>query len=332
MRPVYHISGSICQKCAEINRHNKKRNTTEEFIEKAKKVHGDKYDYSKVEYINSQTKVCIICPEHGEFWQKPNGHLNGMGCDKCGGTKTLTTEDFIEKSIKVHGDKYDYSKVEYINYQTKVCIICPEHGEFWQTPHLHLRGTECPKCFKNGRNIPYTTEEFIKKAKEVHGNKYDYSKTVYNRCKNKIIITCPKHGEFEQKAYLHISGRGCPICKESNMEKKCRKFLVENKIRFKSQHTFYWLQYKSHLYLDFYLPDYNIAIECQGEQHFKPVGFGSKSNDIINENFIKTQKRDKLKRDLCEKHGIKIIYINFDEDINKILKEFLCNNQLENKY
>lgn len=105
---------------------------------KAKAIHGNKYDYSKVNYVNTKEKVCIICPTHGEFWQRPNGHLNGLGCDKCGKTYSYTTEEFIEKAKQIHGNKYDYSKVKYINAQTKVCIICPIHGEFWQTPYKHL--------------------------------------------------------------------------------------------------------------------------------------------------------------------------------------------------
>lgn len=121
--------------------------TTEEFIEKAKKIHGDKYDYSKVVYKNKNTKVCIICPIHGEFWMKPDKHINAkQGCPKCSKSYKMNTKSFIEKAIKVHGNKYNYGKVEYINSETKVCITCPEHGEFWQTPHNHLNGKGCRKC------------------------------------------------------------------------------------------------------------------------------------------------------------------------------------------
>ena len=186
--PHNHLIGAGCPKCKNEYISKKYSDTTETFIEKARKVHGDKYDYSKVNYINSQTKVCIICPEHGEFWQRPNNHLNGWGCSKCSNEKThekqrLTTEEFIEHAIEVHGKKYDYSKVNYINNQSKVCIICHEkdeygieHGEFWQTPNNHLNGNECPRCRKKYK---YTTEEFIQKAKLIHGDKYDYSKVEY---------------------------------------------------------------------------------------------------------------------------------------------------------
>ena len=131
----------------------RKRMTAEEFIEKAKAVHGDKYDYSKVNYVDAITKVCIICPEHGEFWQTPNMHINDKnGCKLCGiknrsNKRKKTTEQFIEKARKIHGNKYDYSKVNYVNSQEKVGIMCPKHGEFWQNPRKHLSGCGCSKCY-----------------------------------------------------------------------------------------------------------------------------------------------------------------------------------------
>jgi len=120
--------------------------TTEEFIAKAKAVHGDRYDYSKVEYAGNKGKVCIICREHGEFWQEARMHLSGCGCPICAGRKKLRTSDFVKKARSVHGDKYDYSKAEYKGNTEKVCIICPEHGEFWQSAANHLNGRGCPKC------------------------------------------------------------------------------------------------------------------------------------------------------------------------------------------
>lgn len=192
--------------------------TKDEFIEKARKVHGDKYDYSKVEYKNSREKVCIICPEHGEFYQNSAGHLTGYGCPKCGNTR-LTVEEFIKRSKKVHGDKYDYSKVEYKNSSTKVCIICKEegHGEFFQIPNDHLRGIGCPRC---GGKAKLTTVEFIKRAKEIHGNRYDYSKVEYKNSTTKICIICPKHGEFFQAPRDHLQSKGCFSCAGKDIDTK----------------------------------------------------------------------------------------------------------------
>lgn len=137
----------------------RKRLTTQEFIERANKVHNGKYDYSKVEYINATIKVYIICPTHGEFTQMPCSHLQGQGCPKCGVDKVISqkrfsVEDFINKANNTHHFKYEYSKVEYVNSDTKVCIICPEHGEFWQRPADHIRGIGCAKCSSSIRKKP----------------------------------------------------------------------------------------------------------------------------------------------------------------------------------
>jgi len=142
--PDSHLRGQGCPKCAIQKQIERQSSNTEEFIEKAKQVHGDIYNYSKVEYINNREKVCIICPIHGEFLQTPSKHLSG-GCQKCGFVKSAnsfrnTTENFIEKAKKTHGDKYNYEKVHYINLKEKVCIICPIHGEFEQIPISHLKG------------------------------------------------------------------------------------------------------------------------------------------------------------------------------------------------
>lgn len=124
-----------------------KKLTIEEFTRRAREIHGDCYDYSKVEYKGNKVKVCIICPIHGEFWQKPNDHLMGHGCPECSGKNQKDTERFIQDARKVHGDRYDYSKVDYKNSKTKICIICPIHGEFWQSPNVHLKGSGCRKCY-----------------------------------------------------------------------------------------------------------------------------------------------------------------------------------------
>ena len=125
--------------------------TCEDFKERATKIHGNRYDYSKVDYVNSGTKVCVICPIHGDFYQKANDHLRGCGCKKCGYEKIgnklqLSTNEFVEKAQLVHGDKYDYSKVIYTKTKENVVIICPIHGEFLQKPNDHLSGCGCPKC------------------------------------------------------------------------------------------------------------------------------------------------------------------------------------------
>lgn len=218
MQPNNHLSGQGCKKCGIEKRQNEKRLPTEEFIKKAKEKHGNKYDYSKAEYVNCDTKVCIICPEHGEFWQTPYHHVNeGCTCPKCAKNSTYTTEEYVEAAKKVHGDKYDYSRAEYINSGTKICIICPKHGEFWIRPVDHLRGRGCPKCVGKHK----TTESFIEELKEIHGDKYDYSKVVYTGAFKPVRLICPKHGEFISNAHELLQGNGCPKCgREITSEKQ----------------------------------------------------------------------------------------------------------------
>jgi len=145
--PNSHLKGQGCKKCAIIKNNDKQRSTKGEFIKKAISVHGDKYDYSLVDYVNIRTKVKIICPEHGIFEQQPHSHLKCSGCSKCAIIKIRsTTQQFIEKAIGIHNNKYDYSLVDYKNTRTKVKIICPVHGIFEQTPHNHLSGQGCNKC------------------------------------------------------------------------------------------------------------------------------------------------------------------------------------------
>ena len=291
-----------------------KRLTKDEFIKKAKEIHKGKYNYSKVDYVNNKTKVCIICPIHGEFWQTPHRHMEGDGCVKCSGLKKLTTDEFINESIKIHGNKYNYSNVKYINNRTKVCIICPIHGEFWQSPKAHLKGNNCPKC--SHQSYKNTKEEFIKKAQKIHGDKYDYSKVEYVNNHTPICIICPEHGEFWQTPNAHLSGKnGCPICFESHLEKEVDLLLNNNNIAFEREKKFEWLFNKNEkkLKLDFYLPDLNIAIECQGLQHYILVPhMGGKKG------LEKRKENDLIKREKCYEHNIPIIYYGKKEKIKNI--------------
>ena len=192
------------------------KNKKEIFIEKANKRHNGKYAYDKVEYINSMTKVCIICPEHGEFWQTPAAHVRGRGCPICSnskkGKRSVTTKSLIEKFNIVHNGKYSYKKTEYVNANTKICVTCQTHGDFYILPFNHLNGQGCPKC--KGRNL--TQDELICKFKEIHGDKYDYSKVHFTKIKEKVCIICPEHGEFWQTPQKHISGQGCTKCAYEN--------------------------------------------------------------------------------------------------------------------
>jgi desulfoferrodoxin (superoxide reductase-like protein) len=200
--PRGHLSGKGCHSCGHNNY------TTAEWIIKAKVVHGDRYDYSLVDYKTNKIKVIIICNTHGEFKQEPNNHLRSVGCPSCG-NNTYTTAQFIIEAKVVHSDKYDYSLVNYTNCETKVIIICNTHGEFKQIPRSHLKGYGCIKC---GGKYNYNTAEWIIEAKGVHSDRYDYSLVDYKTNNIKVIIICNTHGEFKQIPRSHLSGVGCSKC------------------------------------------------------------------------------------------------------------------------
>jgi hypothetical protein len=189
------------------------------FISKARLVHGDKYDYSMVNYVRAIKKVIIICKDHGEFTQQPNNHLTGNGCRKCSiiasaEQRVNDVSYFIDKSNRLHKNKFDYSLVVRGGNDIPVKIICPEHGVFEQAPKHHLLGKGCMKCgrFSCKNKQRSNIDKWILRAKNTHGDRYDYSKSVYVQKGVKINIVCKIHGLFSQYANNHLNGNGCPVC------------------------------------------------------------------------------------------------------------------------
>ncbi len=313
-----HMRGSGCKHCA------RQKCDTATFIDQANKIHNGKYGYSKTNFTHGKDKVIISCRLHGEFEQTARLHLKGQGCSICGGSKRLTTSDFIMKAKVVHGDTYNYSLVEYNNSKAKVKIVCHKHGIFLQTPDTHTNHKQgCPKCAGVGR----TTEDFIVDASEKHDNKYDYSNTVFEKYNKKVAINCPIHGEFQQKPFIHLMGSGCQKCSESKGERKIASFLRRSSIAFESQKTF--SDCKSDktgrlLRFDFYLPKYNVCIEYDGEYHYEPWRlYFDKS--VANEKFHEMQHRDALKTNYCKDNGIQLLRIPHFEmnQIDKIIGSYL---------
>lgn len=336
-RPSDHLKGHGCKWCN--NSQDYKKIGTKRFIERARKVHGNKYDYSKVEYVNINTLVTIICKKHGEFKQRPGDHTKkGYGCPYCanelrGSDRKLTTEEFIEKAKAVHGNFYNYSKVKYVNSKTKVVIICPKHGAFEQSPNAHLHGYGCIECGfeRTANDSRLTKEEFISKARLIHSNKYDYSKVKYVRNDVKVIITCPKHGDFEQKPMSHLVGQGCKHCRETKGEKLVEKYLQDHCLEYSAEkivRSQFSPNKRKFFKVDFYLPQKNVIIEYNGIQHYIPIpAMGG------DERFIHRQIRDSALKRHCEAMGIGLIVIPYFEieNIDEILHTELNNYNWQQK-
>ena len=291
----------ICSKYSHIKNPIHVIFSTEDFINKARSVHGDKYNYSKVEYTNNRNKVTIICPIHGEFQQTPYSHLEGHGCFPCSRNRAndmmrYSTEDFINKARNIHGDRYDYSKVEYVTFNKNITIICKEHGEFEQTPYSHLKSNGCNKCtFRDlGISQRSNTEDFIQKAREIHGDKYDYSLVDYTKNDSKVTIICPIHGEFQQTPKLHIQGSICYKCtyNASKMEIEFGDFIksfYSGEVITNSRSIIYPYE------LDIFLPEFNLGIEINGSYWHSEK--------------FKEKKAHLNKYNLCKEKGIRLISI-----------------------
>jgi very-short-patch-repair endonuclease len=295
--PANHIAGKGCKFCA-----NNQLITTNEFIEKAKKVHGSKYDYTKTAYKGAHSAIEIICNIHGKFNQTPHAHLNRKaGCKQCG-TQSMkkiqskTQNAFLSEAKIIHNNKYDYSKVVYNNRNRKISIICKKHGEFLQAPYHHLLGTGCPKC---SGTMKHTLEEFLNMAKEVHGDKYSYKSSKYIGMEYPIKIRCTIHGYFNQRPLNHIHlKRGCPKCSKKS-EGRIAEFLFKKSIVYR-EHAI------SNKFFDFYLPEYNLLIERDGEQHYRDQQINS-AKLLVSEQ----QENDKLKTKLAKDAGFKIARIPY---------------------
>ena len=280
--------------------------TREEFISKSVKVHGYRYDYSKVEYKNNKTKVCIICPKHGEFWQIPTHHLSGHGCKRCASEqlwqssrRKITFNEFKMKIVSKFGDIYDFSKSKFTGMHG--IIEVGHNGKFFKTTPSKLLSSSKPIKHSFVEN----KDDFVNKANKMYSNKYDYSKVEYKNSHTKVCIICPKHGEFWQTPNEHLSGHQCSKCNNSKMQDRVRKLLNEHNIEYIEEYSPDFLNEKfSHQRYDFYLPKVNLVIECQGRQHFTPYSvFGGEQ--ALEECII----RDTKKYEKTKENGISILYL-----------------------
>lgn len=309
VKPCYFLRSKYgCPKCGP-------NVTKDEFVKKSKAVHGSEYDYSRVIYVNTTTPVEIVCRAHGSFWQEPYSHYSkATSCPQCAREKDrLTTESFIRKSEAIHFGKYDYKEVVYETNLSPVTIGCPVHGKFVQVARSHLAGNGCKKCYiestRSGK------DKFIRDAREVHGEKYDYHKVVYKNNKTPVVIICPEHGQFKKNPNAHVSSKsGCPACIESKGEKTLRVFFEKHGLSYIREYKI-----RPHLYrYDFYLPDFGILIEYNGQQHYKPIDvFGGEDG------FRKTLERDKEKRIIAKNNGYPLITLTYKHSGENALERYL---------
>lgn len=305
--PTKHLMGRSPEKWIKLK-------SNKEYIEEARKVWGYKYDYSLVDYKGSHEEI-LIKYKNRIYKQKAVQHLLGYKCER---DTIKNQDDFIKKCIEKHGDKYDYSLVEYKSINKKIKILY--NGIIYEQKagaHLYSNGLVENVIKKR------TIEEFIEMANYIHNYKYSYDKSIYVNNSTKLIITCPKHGDFEQIPRSHLKGFGCNNCSESKGEKKIVKYLTQHNIEFIRQKKFDGcVGIKHKLPFDFYIPKIRTVIEFDGIQHFQPISYFGGI-----EAYERLKINDKIKNDYCEENYINLIRIRYDQidDIYHILYDNLKN-------
>jgi len=341
----------------EYMHHVKSHYTPQEFINKLEAIFGNKYDYTLTDYQSCRTKVSLRCKKHDRIFKLlPQTLLHGVGCPICETEEKQTmrmnianalkyreefrkrqlekkeiskqvlvdkpsgiaygVDEFLRLAKLIHGDDFDYKyiKEDFKNLNTDVRIICKKHNFiFSQKPVKHLKGQGCPRCIGRHRD----TASFIKEVKEIYGDYYDYSNTVFKGTTTHVIVKCKYHDSFKITPIEHLRGKGCPNCYTSLMELSLYHYLLNNlDTDVIHQQQFSWLKTTRTMPLDLYIPEYNIAIECQGEQHFSPQkGFGGSAA------YKHQCEKDKLKFNLCKDHGITLIY--YSRTTYKVPKNYL---------
>lgn len=307
---------------------------TIQFIMKANKVHNHKYDYTCSEYVKDSETIAIRCLSHGIFYQKVNGHLSGNGCPQCGIitnslNQTHTSDKFIDKAILVHGDRYDYDKVDYIDDSSNVTIVCRIHGDFVQKANNHLNGANCPNCANEIRilKLTDTKQDFVNKSRQKHGKKYLYSSSVYIDNNTRVEIICKIHGSFWLTPRRHKEGVGCPECTQPNIRHSkghiwitdfCKSLNWEYQEEWSgnSQSKCINPSTRRPLFFDIYVPHLNLVIEFHHRQHYSCDNWFhqqvAKANNIsIEEAYENYIARDEYKQQWALENGLQYLEIPY---------------------
>jgi hypothetical protein len=328
--PIYHLQGHGCIPCGNVTRGLSHRGTTESFIQKAREIHGNQYDYSKVSYIVAKKEVTLICKLHGEFIQTPDSHLSGKGCPKCAGIaiafKNRKSKDFYGKKLeKLYGDIYKLKNILYTSNKTFFNVECKLHG-LWKVSNGNLFSNKriCPTCAEkksklNNRNKNFKL--FVKKVKDKYGTKYDLSLVHYITARKKVSVMCTvdNHGSWRITPDNLLRGYECPKCNTHKGVAEINKYLAKN-VYYTVEKTFPTCRDKLPLRYDFYIPSLHLLIEYDGPQHFKPVKLFGGANSFEN-----TQMRDAIKTKWAKDNGYRLLRIKYT-DFNRI--EEILNKEL----
>jgi very-short-patch-repair endonuclease/protein-arginine kinase activator protein McsA len=333
-KPVDHLHSNGCIKCTREQLRNSQISTREYIIRRFQDVHGDDYDYSLVTSAANHELVKIICPIHGLFEQSPTNHYKKKGCVKCGikkcqNSNTYSQEEIIKEFNAIHKGRYNYSLVVYDGCDKHVKIICEIHGIFEQTPQKHKNKQGCKQCgyaeSRKNRTVLYKGTKFkidtdfiVKRFRDIHGDKYDYSLVKYETAKDYVEIICRIHGVFKQTPDAHKRKSGCPTCDESKGENSISEILSSQNIIFEREKHFETCVNIRKLPFDFYLPEYDAIIEYDGKQHYVAIEFFGGEKQL---NYV--QNNDRIKTEWADANGKKLLRVRYDDDVETTVRNFI---------
>ena len=319
--------GGGCPECSKIKAGQDRRKKPNDFLAECKKVHGNQYDLSGVNYVTAKHHIKPSCHKHGTFSILPNNFLRGTGCPQCHLERSIKTlnlsakiADIVSRFKDVHGSEYNYSEVKYKRIDKPVTIICQTHGRFEQKPSTHLDGKGCPECGKLGRAKAQLLlpSDVIQRFRHLHGSRFDYSNFEYKSFRSKSEIICLEHGPFLMDAQAHLEGKGCPVCSESKGERFIEQWLKEKKITFIREYSVLLNPtdpLRKRVRFDFFIPDRELLIEFDGEHHFRTVRFNGMSENAARTAHEGTKKRDAAKAKWAKARRLTLVRLSSLKDI-----------------
>jgi len=338
--PLNLWAGSGCPDCGRRDAGIARRVTQSEYLLRAVAVHGDRYDHRLLHYGRMHDPITVVCPVHGPFAPTAANYMAGRGCPSCGTASAATRrlprlllplDEVLARFRDAHGERYDYSRVVYQHSMRRVEIGCAVHGPFLQRPASHWLGKGCPTCGHAVRLAwaaaqILSTEEAIRRFKQLHGDRYDYSHVLYERYHLPVSIICAHHGLFRQTPQAHLEGKGCPQCAQSSGETRAAAWLRRQGIAFVAERSVSLPKREGKTRygrFDFYLPERGKFVEIDGPHHYGPVRYAGMSSEEAQRVHEATCQRDRRKDDWAAGRGLSVIRIRWDADIELALQQHL---------
>lgn len=327
------FQGANCRRCAQTQAGSKRRVDKKEILNRIKSKFGNLYEVDKNSVSKVTSPIRLNCKTHGWFEGLINNLINSSGCPHCKNAKTaiirnkklkLSRDEIIERFESIHGDTYSYRSARPDGINSIVKIHCAKHGYFEQKVSTHLQGKGCPDCGNEKRRMGQFLQqsELYSRLKQLNGDLFIYPPNLGLELREDVPIICREHGIFYQPLRIHLDGNGCSECSQSLGARRVSHWLNEHEINYEVEALIPAGKKGLPLRADFFLPDYNMYIEYDGEQHFKPIAFfgmDEKTSILV---FNEQKERDLAKENWILDNGFELLRIRFDQNVELELEKY----------